>query len=814
MAVLTCDFCDQPIVTPVPADGHTFCCHACRELWRIIGEDELKDLKSRPGVDWEELKQQISRTTPTPAISFGSAQPESLALDIEGMWCASCALLIEQVLARSPGVLGVQIDYATSTASVAIDRSQVDAEAIRTSVRKLGYGVKEHGSTQPEDGKERDLLTRFGVSLVLSMFVMMFSVPVWSGYLPALPPVFHTVLGYGLMLLATPVVFWGGWPFLRGAWASIRHLYPTMDLLIAIGTLSAYGYSWVTLLTGGKYLYFDTAAMLVTFLLLSRVLESATKTRAGSIVRLLSRMMVRQVRRLDADGQIRLVPIEQVAAGDKIVVLPGERIGADGVVVEGRSTIDESILTGESLPVEKGPDDRVYTGTMNHTGRLVVLVDRAGDESLVAQIARYVRQANEARGPWQTLAERILRIFVPVVLGFGVLTLVLTHWAIGEAWPAALLRMVAVFVIACPCALSVATPLAIMAGVQRLAQWGILVRSADGLERLAAIDTIVLDKTGTLTEGQMTVESVWPNADTVLPWAASVEVGSEHPIAQAIVRAAEARHLPLYPGEAFVTTPGFGVTARIGSHRVSVDAGHDRPLPPPLEPIVAEWRASGGTVSIVTRDDTVMGAILLRDPVRADAVTTIHQLKAAGYRLAMLSGDHPLAAQRLADTLGISHWQAQVKPLEKADWIRQEQAAGHRVAFVGDGINDSPALVTADLGIAMGQGADLAIESGQLTLTRPQLEPLVTAFHTGRQAVRIIRQNLGWAFLYNVLALPAAALGWTSPLIAAAAMVLSSTFVLGNSLRILGWSPKRYAWGAALVGAVTAVLFALAWWGV
>lgn len=817
MAVLEsgCYLCDQPIVTPVPADGHAFCCHGCRELWRLLGDEEIAQLKSQPGVQWAQLRQQIAQ--PEPAKLTLGAKPESLALAIDGMWCASCAILIEQVVLRTPGVMGVHIDYTSSTADVAMDGAVTSAEHLTRVIRDLGYGASlQDEADNGGESRDQTLIKRFGLSLALSLFVMMFSVPVWSGYLPELPPVFRDWLGYGLMTLATPVLFWGGWPFLRGAWTSLRHRIPTMDLLIAIGTLSAYGYSIAALLLHQRYLYFDTASMLITFLLFSKLLEVSTRNRAGGITRLLSRFTVGQARRLDSAGNVEMVAIDAVAPEDRLVLLPGERVAVDAVIDEGLSALDESLLTGEAMPVDKGVGDVVYAGTLNHTGRLVVRALRPQRESLVSQIQGYVKEAQDARGPWRTMADRVLKVFVPFVLLFGLGTLVTSHWGFHLVWSQALLRMTAVFVIACPCALSVATPLAIMAGAQRIGRNGVLLKSGDALERLAEIDVIAFDKTGTLTTGRMTVRDYWPQDPEVMMWAASAELGSEHPIAQALVRYAENHDIALLSGSEFEASPGFGIRAHIEGRSVQVlraddalVAGDER-----LAQRVDAWRQSGFTVSAVVVDGHTLGAVAVADTLRAGTLETIQRLKAENIELAILSGDHPDALARVAGELDIEQAMGRLEPLHKAEWIAAQQTAQHRVLFVGDGINDSPALVRAELGMAMAGASDIAREAGHLTLTRPSIEGVVEAIAAGRMASRVIRQNLIWAFLYNILALPAAALGVTSPLIAAAAMLLSSAFVLGNSLRVLEWSPRRYVLGLAAVTVVGGLLFSLAWLGI
>ncbi|MCL5972122.1 MAG: cadmium-translocating P-type ATPase [Firmicutes bacterium] len=818
MAVLTCYLCEQPVVTPVPGDDHIFCCHGCRELWRILGDEEIAELKSRPGLNWQNLRNSLSPESPKLSMT---ADPRTVTLDIDGMWCASCSILVEHVLTQLPGVVAAQIDFATSTAQVAVDAATTTPAELTQTITDLGYGAKEH-NVEDIDGTDRDLslLRRFGVSAVLAIFVMMFSVPVWSGYLPHLPGGLKDVLAYGLWALATPVVFWGGWPFLRGAWSSLRHGVPTMDLLIAIGALSAYGYSAYTAVFGGRYLYFDTSTMLISFLLLSRNLEVGTRNRAAGVVRMLSQLSVKEAT-IWEDGRERKIPAEQLMIGQNVVIRPGERIPVDGIIVAGDSSLDESFLTGESLPADKGAGDMVYAGTINHSGRIVAEVRRVAADTILAQTARFVRAAQGAQGQWRRLADRVLRIFVPFVLVVGVITFV--SWfvwgeSMSHSYPTtlstALLRTIAVFVIACPCALSVATPLAVLAGAQRLGRYGMLLRSDDALERSARIDTVLLDKTGTLTLGQMAVAEMCPRSIDLIQLAASVELASEHPIAQALVRWSEAQQIPLLTVENFQSLPGFGVQGVVNNHRVSVIALRSNDaIPDSLKNDADRLIGSDRTVAQIVIDNVTQGIIAFSDQIRPEAKQAIAALRDHGFAVWMITGDNHGTAQMVAEHLGIDHWESQKSPVDKASIVEHLQQAGHHVAFVGDGVNDAPALVQADLGIAMGTGSDIAVEAGHLTLTRPNVINLADTLTTGRHVAEIIKQNLWWALLYNLVALPAAAFGLAYPFVAALAMLLSSAFVLGNSLRILGFSPTRYVKGVAMVVSTIGALAVLAYLG-
>ncbi|SMC02157.1 Cu2+-exporting ATPase [Sulfobacillus thermosulfidooxidans DSM 9293] len=812
MAVLTCYLCEQPVVTEVPGDGHIFCCHGCRELWRLMGDEEIKELKSRPGVNWENLRESI--TTPTPVLPL-NADPKTVTIDIDGMWCASCSILVEQVLTRMPGVLGAQIDFATSTAQVAMDASTTSSHELEQAIIKLGYDAKERETSDEELEFDRDLvlLRRFGISVVLTIFVMMFSVPVWSGYLPQFPPTLRESLEYGLWALATPTVFFSGWPFLRGAWSSLRHGVPTMDLLISIGSLSAYGYSIYTIFSGGKYLYFDTATMFITFLLLSRNLEVGTRNRAAGVVRMLSRLSVKSAWVL-RDGQEIQTDISQVHVDDQIVVRPGEKVPVDGTVIEGHSAINEAFLTGEAVPVDKKVGDIVYAGTVNSTGRLVIKALRVADDTILAQTSRFVKAAQGAQGQWRKLADRVLRIFVPSVLVFGLLTFVYWDLVAKAGTAPALLNMIAVFVIACPCALSVATPLAVLAGAQRLGGYGMLLRSDDALERASDVDTVIMDKTGTLTTGQMTLTEFWPMNPEIMQLVGSLELASEHPIAAAVIKYMEQQHITYLPIEQFTEEPGWGIKGQVAGHDVHIgqlDGTED--LSSEMKEKLNEWQEEGRTIAKVVVDEAIQALFSVEDQPRAHAKEAVSSLAHQGIQVIMATGDSEEAARVMAQKLGITRYYARQKPIDKATLVEELESQGHHVAFVGDGINDAPALVKAHLGIAMGTGSDIAIEAGHLTLTRPNLMSLVDTLTTSKQVTRIIKQNLLWALFYNALALPAAALGYTGPFIAAVAMLLSSAFVLANSLRILGFSPKRYILGTSVALGVGTSLALIAWLG-
>lgn len=809
MAVLKCDLCGRESDRPLQAGGHTFCCHGCRELWGVLGDEGMAALRSGPEViNWEAVWE-AGEADPGQQAAGHEVRTASLALS--GLWCASCAQLIHHVVSRRPGVLGVRVDFAAARAEVAYDATVTGVAQLDDAIARLGYGAREGADMAPR-GSDPVLLWRLGVAVFLTAVIMMFSVPIWSGYLPDLGPPARTALAVSLWALATPVVFWAGWPFLRGAAVSIRHALPTMDVLVAVGSVAAYAYSCVAVVTGGRYLYFDTAGMIVSFLLLGRNLELGARERVTRVLSLLAGMAEKSAW-VVRDGVETQVAVAAVAVGDEVVVRPGQRVPVDGVVFEGESAVDESLLTGEPVAVTKAARDIVYAGTLNTYGRMVVRVTRASDDTVLGRTVLAMREAQARKGAWQRLADSVLRVFVPLVLGISALTFAVGyrfgHLGVGPS----LLRAIATLVIACPCALAVTTPLAVLAGSQRLGRRGVLLRRGDAVERAATVDTVLIDKTGTLTRGRMHVSDVFPDDPALLSQAAAVESGSEHPIAAAVVEAAGRRGLAIPAVEEFRALPGLGAQGRVGGRRVRVGAAAEA-LPPHLDRLRARWEAAGRTVLAVSRDDEVAGIMSVEDGVRPEAADAVARLAAMGVAVEMITGDAPGPAQAVAEAVGIAHWRARCRPDEKAGRVRALQEAGRRVAFVGDGVNDALALVQADLGLALATGADIAVEAGQLTLVHPDLRTLPEVLEASRETVATIRVNLWWALVYNVLALPAAALGFASPALAALAMVCSSALVLGNTLRLMGGVPWRMIRGVLAVVAFAAVLGVVAWQGV
>jgi Cu+-exporting ATPase len=613
-------------------------------------------------------------------------------------------------------------------------------------------------------------------------------------------------------LLATPVVLWGGQPFFARGWASLRTRNFNMFTLIALGTGVAYAYSLIAVLfpdllpdtfrghDGAVPVYFEAAAVIIVLVQLGQVLELRARSRTGSAIRALLDLAPKTARRLDDVGTEHDVPLEQVQPGDRLRVRPGEKVPVDGVVIEGSSAVDESMVSGEPLPVEKRPGDRVIGGTVNSTGSFIMRAERVGRDTLLARIVQLVGEAQRSRAPIQRLADKVAGYFVPAVIAAALLTFV-GWWAFGPEprLAHALINAVAVLIIACPCALGLATPMSIMVGTGRGAQEGVLFRNAQALETLEQVDTVVVDKTGTLTEGKPRVLSVATANGTdekdLLRWAASLEIGSEHPLAAAIVAAAQARGISTVATAEFASEPGIGVRGTVDGHAVAL--GNDRLLaalgvaPGALAAQADAARAQGQTVIFVVVDGRLAGLLGVGDAIKASTPEAIQRLHDEHVRIVMLTGDNRVTAQAVAAQLGIDAVEAEVLPEDKRAVVKRLQDDGHRVAMAGDGINDAPALAQADVGIAMGTGTDVAIESADVTLVKGDLRGIVKARRLSRATMRNIRQNLLFAFLYNTLGIPVAAgvlypfLGiLLSPMLAAAAMTLSSVSVIGNALRL------------------------------
>ncbi len=722
-------------------------------------------------------------------------------LTLGGLHCAACVARVERVLQTVPGVVQARVNLATRRAKVIFDPARANVEALQEAIVGAGYQVEDWSLGRPKgvaspEAEVKASRRRFLMALALSL-------PVFLAMVPGVPEALalpHQQLAFILLVLTTPVLFWSGAPFFRGALSAALHGSATMDTLVALGTTAAYGYSaWVTFypetVTAAGHppnVYFDTTAMIITFILLGRWLEARSRGRASEALRRLF-ALAPPTARVRRDGQEVELPLEQVIVGDLLVVRPGEKIPVDGVVVEGASSVDESMLTGESLPVAKEAGAEVWGATLNQRGFLVFRATRVGQDMVLSQIIRLVEEAQSGKAPIERLADRVAGVFVPVVIVLaGITAWAWLMWGPPPALTRALVSTVAVLIIACPCAMGLATPTAVMVGSGRGAELGILIRGGEVLERAYRLTTVVFDKTGTLTLGKPQVTNVsafetW-HPDKVLAWAAALEAKSEHPLAEAIAREARDRELTVPEATGFEAVPGLGVKAAIEGRQVllgnlvfmirggvpTVD----------LDSIQKHLAEEGKTAVFLAVDGRSRGLIAAADTIKADAVATVEALRRLKLKIHLLSGDHRQAAQAVAAQVHIHRVLAEVLPADKAKAIADLQIAGEVVAMVGDGINDAPALAQADVGIALGTGADVALEAADLTLIRDDLKLIPQAIGLSRQMMRIIRQNLFWAFCYNVVAIPAAAAGFLSPALAAAAMALSSVSVVTNSLRL------------------------------
>jgi Cu+-exporting ATPase len=693
---------------------------------------------------------------------------------VGGMTCASCVGRVEKQL---NGLEGVQarVNLATASARITFDPTLVDEATLVETVEKTGYSAALPSSGDPAtdeaehvDGLSRRLL--LAVPLTVAVLVL--------SMVPGVPR-----LPWLQLVLTLPVVLYAGWPFHRAAAVNARHLASTMDTLVSLGTLVALAWSVAQLVRGETHLYFEVAATVTTFLLLGRFLEARAKSRAGSALHALLELGAKRAIVLDDDAQ-REIDVTELRPGMRMLVRPGSQVPTDGVVVEGTSAVDESMITGESLPVEKAIGDEVVGGTLNADGRLVVEVTRIGRDTLLSRIRQTVVDAQTGKAPIQRLADRVSAVFVPVVLLIALGTFV--AWlATGHDVDAAMTAAVSVLVIACPCALGLATPTALLVGTGRAAQLGIVIRGAEALESSRAITAVVLDKTGTLTTGAMRVHETAGDAEAIR-LAATLERSSEHPVARAIANLAAAETPTSV--EAFANEAGIGVSGRVEDHHVRVGrTPQPATLPADLARAVSAAHAAGRTTVLVSIDDEPRAVIAVGDTVKPAAQRTTAELRRLGLRLVLLTGDNEAAARQVADQLGIEEVVAGVLPQDKASEVATLQQSGEVVAMVGDGVNDAAALVQSDLGIAMGTGTDAAIEAGDLTLVNGDPALVGTAVRLARRTLRTIRQNLFWAFAYNLVGIPIAALGLLNPMIAGAAMAASSVCVVSNSLRLRGF---------------------------
>ena len=725
----------------------------------------------------------------------GPAPLRTIDMEVRGMTCGSCASRVQRTLNKAAGVDTATVNFATKRATVV--GKGLHADALAAAVAGSGYElvpalagseVDPGAAVDAEERAERSAahawLLRCALAWPLGLVVMWLAFWGPDG----------TSWRVAQLALTAPVQFVAGYPFLRAAVARARHGTASMDTLVSVGTLTAFLYSTVELVLGGE-LYFETAALLIAFLATGRYFEARVKRQASRALRALLELGAKEATLL-VDGQEVRVPVDRVSVGDIVIVRPGEKIPVDGVVVVGSSAVDESMLTGESVPVDKVAGDQVAGATVNTNGVLTLRASAVGSNTALAQIVRLVEQAQGSKAAVQALADRVSAVFVPVVAGIAALTVV--AWSVAGDPTRGLLSAVAVLIIACPCALGLATPTAIMVGTGRGAAMGVLIKGGEVLERSKRVDTIVFDKTGTLTTGRVILANVHidesedgalTDRDALLSLAAAVELGSEHPLGRAVVDAARAAGLPLSEARNFRAVAGHGVVATVDGRTVVVGRrrlAHEYGMVIPTDCELAARRAeeAGRTAVFAGWDGRIRGVLSLADTVRPEARAVVQQLERQGIAVAMLTGDNQRTADAIAGELGIRRVLAEVLPEDKVSEVLRLQAEGRIVAMVGDGVNDAPALVQADLGIAIGTGTDVAIEASDITLLADDLTTVPRALRLSRRTLRTIRQNLGWAFGYNLAALPLAALGLLNPVIAGAAMGLSSVSVVANSVRL------------------------------
>jgi P-type Cu+ transporter len=767
-------------------------------------------------------------TTTNPDDLIGAIRDAGYAADVReatfgvsGLTCASCVGRVERALTKVPGVLEANVNLANERATVEYLAGEVETRKLEKAIEGAGYGViGEEESSSVEDSHERDyrkLRTDFLLAAALTVVILVGSLPHIFEFMLPIPTGW---LNLGLLLLATPVQLWAGWRFYRGAWAALKHGQANMNTLVVMGTSAAYLYSVVATLApqvfaaGRADVYFDTSALIITLILLGRLLEARAKGRTNEAIKKLAGLQAKTARVM-RDGEEVDVPVENVEIGDFVVVRPGEKIAVDGLVLSGESAVDESMITGESIPVTKREGDEVIGATINTSGAFRFEATKVGEDTALHQIMRMVEEAQGSKAPIQRLADRISAVFVPAVIGVAAVTFLV--WLLFGPEPAltfALLNTVAVLIIACPCAMGLATPTSIMVGTGKGAEAGILIKGGEALEGAHKLDTVVLDKTGTLTKGRPELTDVVTRngmgEEELLRLGASAERGSEHPLGEAIVRGAEHRGLPLAEAAVFEAVPGGGIRARVegrgvlvGSLRFLSESGvFENRLLPKSEDLARE----GKTPIFVAVDGEPVGLVAVADVVRDESREAVQRLHALGLEVTMLTGDNRRTAEAVARELDIDRVLPEVLPQDKASEVKRLQADGKRVGMVGDGINDAPALAQADVGIAIGTGTDVAMEAADLTLISGDARGVARAIGLSKATVRNIKQNLFWAFAYNVALIPVAAgilyplfsevsmpgvlslvlgeYGFLNPVLAAAAMALSSVTVLSNALRL------------------------------
>ena len=767
-----------------------FCCTGCLNVYAILVESGALDT----GVDLRStdlfqeslrlgLLGQGEEATAT-GVPEGAETKEAL-YQLSGMWCAACGWVVEHALRREFGIVSAEVLFTSDLLKVTYCPQMVPPGTVPERVKSLGYRAAEFGTEQEGDRREwQDMLLRLGIAGGLWMNVMLFSLVIYASYFEGIAGWAQRAVPFILMVLTLPVVLYSAWPIHRIAWFGVKTGHLRMEALISTGVLAAFAYSSAQAFLGGRHFYFDTACAIVTLVLTGKALERHAKDRSARAIAMLHRLLPKKAR-LRIDGQERFVAIEALEPGTLVLVKPGERIPADGVVVEGQSTVDEAVVTGESDPRAKTVGDALICGSLNMAGVLELRVTRCGEDSTLAQIVKSVQAALAGKSPLERMVDRVSRLFIPVVLALAALT-VLVCLSRGLTGTEAMLRGIAVLVIACPCALGIATPLATTAAIGAASRQGIIIRDARVLETFRKVDLLILDKTGTVTEGDFRVRHAeLDHLDLV----AALEFYSEHPLAHAVRRFAadrgtavlDACGIEIRAGQGLLGTVA-GQKVTVGNRRLLMEEGIQ--LPPDVDAKASAWEAEGLTVAFAAVDGTCTGALAFGDRPRVEAAAVVAELRARGVRVVLLSGDARATTERVALAVGVDEFLGEVSPSEKADAVRRFQAQGKVVAMVGDGINDAPALAAADLGIAMGSGADLAMHAAPVVLMRDSLTRITRVFRLATLTLRVLKQNLFWAFFYNTAGIALAMTGVLNPILAAGAMVLSSLSVIGNSMRL------------------------------
>lgn len=731
------------------------------------------------------------------------SEQKEMTIQVGGMTCAACANRIEKRLNKIEGVESAPVNFALETVTVEYNPKEVTPKELKETVAKLGYRLEDKeaggqdGGLSQKEKEQRKLLIRLMFSAVLS-FPLLWSMVSHFSFTSFIWMPDILMNPWLQFALATPVQLIIGWPFYTGAYKALRNKSANMDVLVALGTTAAYAYSlYMTIVSLGRNghvegLYYETSAILLTLILLGKFLEMKAKGRSSEAIKKLMKLQAKTAA-VERDGKVQVIPIDEVLAGDIVYVKPGERVPVDGEVIEGHSAIDESMITGESMPVDKSPGSTVTGATINANGFLKIRAVNVGKDTALAHIIKIVEEAQGSKAPIQRLADHISGIFVPIVLGLAVLTFLIWYvWAAPGQFSEAIGKFIAVLVIACPCALGLATPTSIMAGSGRAAEFGILFKGGEHLEKTQRLTTIVLDKTGTVTNGRPMLTDAVPaagmNEEELLRLAAAAETGSEHPLGEAIVSGAEKRGISIPKITRFQARVGSGIYAEAdgrtilaGSRRLmeSEHIEHEALLPQ-----MSRLEAEGKTVMLIAADGKAAGLIAVADTIKETSRAAVKRLKDMGLDVIMMTGDNQKTAEAIAKAAGISSVIAEVLPKQKAEEISRLQKEGRRVAMVGDGINDAPALATADIGMAIGTGTDIAMEAADITLIRGDLNGIADAIGMSRLTMRNIKQNLGWALGYNSIGIPIAASGFLAPWVAGAAMAFSSVSVVLNALRL------------------------------